>query len=365
MARIVIDARIINSSTGRYVERLLTHLQDIDEKNEYIVLVPKKDLGFWQPKNDNFHVQEANFANYSLGEQLSFALLLYCLKADLVHFCMPQQPLLYFGAHVTTVHDMTLMKTYNSDKNWTLFHLKQLVGRMVFWCVARSSRHILTPSRFTKREYSRFAGIKPGKITVTYEAADTNDFVPKKMTLPFRDYIMYVGQQSDYKNIRRLMKAHQELVWHRPDLGLVLVGAKNKSALRNQTWAEEQGYRNIRFTGFVQNEELVWLYKNCQAYAFPSLMEGFGLPALEAMAAGAPVVSSHATCLPEIYGGAAHYFDPLDAADMAQKIEQVLSDSKLRQKLIAAGYRQAARYSWQAMARQTHAVYRNALKRSK
>lgn len=365
MARIAIDARIINSSTGRYVERLLTYLQDIDRENEYIVLVPTKDLGYWQPKNKNFSVRVADYASYSLGEQLGFARLLNSLRPDLVHFCMPQQPVLYRGAHVTTVHDLTLLKTYNSDKNWLYYHFKQLVGGVVFWVVARTSRHILVPSLYTRRELVNFSKISRLKVTVTYEAADTNSYSPQKLELPCKKFIMYVGQQSDYKNIRRLVLAHQQLLKRYPDLGLVLVGSKNKPAQTNEAWALENNYKNVFFTGFVKNEELVWLYQNCEAYVFPSLMEGFGLPGLEAMTEGAPVVSSDATCLPEVYGNAAHYFNPLDVRDMADKIGQVLDDHELRAKLVAEGHKRAGRYSWPKMAAQTHDVYTAALKRRK
>jgi glycosyltransferase involved in cell wall biosynthesis len=361
MAKIVIDARIINSSTGRYVERLLTYLQEIDTTNQYIVLVPTKDLGYWQPKNENFSVRAADFASYSLDEQFGFNTFLKSLSPDLVHFCMPQQPVLYRGAHVTTVHDLTLLKTYNSDKNWLAYHLKQLVGRAVFWVIARTSRHILVPSLYTRRELVKFARISRTRVTVTYEGADTNTYQPQPVKLPYEKYIMYVGQQSDYKNIRRLVKAHQKLLEQHPDLGLVLVGAKNKSAQTNETWVEENHYQNVLFTGFVSNQELVWLYQNCESYVFPSLMEGFGLPGLEAMAEGAPVVSSNATCLPEIYGSAAHYFNPLDIDDMAAKIGEVLSDETLRKNLVEEGRRRLKRYSWAKMAKQTHVVYIKAL----
>lgn len=359
--KIVIDARIINSSTGRYVERLLTYLQDIDADNDYIVLVLTKDLGYWQPKNRNFTIQAADFKSYSFEEQFGFNNFLKSLEPDLVHFCMPQQPVLYRGAHVTTVHDLTLLKTYNSDKNWFSYHFKQLVGRVVFWIVARTSRFVLVPSLYTRRELVKFSRISRLKVTVTYEGSDTNHYNPQKMELPFKKFIMYVGQQSDYKNIRRLVQAHHRLLQQHPDLGLVLVGAKNKSLQANEAWVAENEYQNVLFTGFVSNEALVWLYQNCEAYVFPSLMEGFGLPSLEAMAEGAPVVSSDATCLPEINGTAAHYFDPLSIDDMAEKISQVLDDKELRAQLIKEGHRRVKRYSWKKMAQQTHAVYLKAL----
>jgi glycosyltransferase involved in cell wall biosynthesis len=117
----------------------------------------------------------------------------------------------------------------------------------------------------------------------------------------------------------------------------------------------------VIFTGFVSEGELKWLYQNCVAYVFPSLSEGFGLPALEAIVSGAPVASSNATCLPEVYGDAAHYFDPLNVEDMAAKVGDIIDDPKLRAELIAKGKKQAAKYSWRRMAEQTLAVYNRAL----
>ncbi len=113
----------------------------------------------------------------------------------------------------------------------------------------------------------------------------------------------------------------------------------------------------IIFTGFVNDEELQALYQNASLYVFPSLCEGFGLPPLEAMAQGVPVVSSGATCLPEILGDAAIYFDAKNPQDMAGKIDKVIVDKGLRQNLISRGYEQIKKYSWQKMAEQTLQIY--------
>ncbi len=365
MKKIVIDARIINSSTGRYIERLLTYLQKIDTKNQYIVLMPKKDIDFWKPINDNFSVQICNYKNYSFGEQFGFALQLYKLRADLVHFCMPQQPLLYLKPHVTNVHDLTLLKTYNSDKNWLIYHIKQIIGRGVFWIVGRTSKKIIAISKNTQKDYLDFSGIAKDKTVVTYLAADTSNETPKKTDLPYEKFIMYVGQQSDYKNIKRLVQAHQLLLKARPELGLILVGGMNDMAKLNKAWVEKNNYKNVYFAGFVPDDQLAWIYQHTEAYVFPSLMEGFGLPGLEAMTQGAPVVSSNTTCLPEIYGDAAHYFDPTDIDDMASKISDILDDEALRAKLIRNGYSQVKKYSWAKTAKQTLAVYQQALRQSK
>lgn len=364
MAHIAIDARIINSSTGRYVERLVTYLQDVDTENEYSILVPEKDKDFWKPRNKNFTVRTVKYDNYSFGEQTGFNRYLKKLNADLVHFCMPQQPINYKGKKVTTFHDFTLLKTYNSDKNWLVFHAKQKVGKYVFRRVAEDSDHIIAISKYTEQELFKFFPETPKEnVSVVYESSDVSTIAPKKYQLPFKKYIMYVGQQSDYKNVKRLGDAHQILLAKYPDLGLVLVGKKNASALTNEAYFNDKKYTNIHFTGFVDDAQLSWLYSNAQAYVFPSLMEGFGLPGLEAMGYGTPVVSSNATCLPEVYGQAAHYFNPTDTSDMAEAIDQVLSDDHLRTRLAKAGYKQIKKYSWKKQAQETHKIYMKVLKK--
>ena len=361
---ITIDARIINSSTGTYVKKLLIYLQEIDKENRYTVLVPSKDLNYLKLTNKNFRLVAADFKNYSFGEQTAFKKFLDDLAPDLVHFCMPQQPILYKGTHVTTVHDLILLTTYNSDKNWLIFHVKQLIGRYVFKKIAQTSQHIITPTHYVKNAFVDFAKIPENKVTVTIEGADV--FVDKIRPFkhPFDNFLLYVGQQSDYKNIRRLGDAHQKLLATQPDLGLILVGKKTAAHLKNESYFAAKGYKNILYTGFLDDDQRDWLFANCSAYVFPSLMEGFGLPGLEAMGYGAPVASSNATCLPEVYGEAAHYFDPKDVDDMARAINDILIDKKLRDKLVKKGYEQVKKYSWLTMAEQTHQIYLDALNKT-
>lgn len=355
---IVIDARIINSSTGRYVERLIHYLEEVDTTNRYTLLVPSKDFSFYTPRNPNFTVKAADFANYSFAEQTSFLSFLNSLDADLVHFCMPQQPVLYNKPHITTVHDLTLLKTYNSDKNWLVYHLKQLVGRFVFWRLCHTNQRVLVPTHYTKHELEQFSRAAKGKTIVTYEAADKlHSGKTVAYPHPYKQFLLYVGQQSDYKNLVRLAEAHQQLLGDHPDLGLILVGKLNASAQKNKRLFESRGYQNITFTDFIDDTQRDWLYEHCTAYVFPSLMEGFGLPGLEAMLYDAPVVSSNATCLPEVYGEAAHYFDPYDTDDIARALRDVLTDNKLRQQLIKKGRKRVQRYSWRRMAEQTHQAY--------
>lgn len=365
MYHIAIDARVINSGTGDYVKHLLNGLQKVDNKNKYTVLVPSKDINYWSPTQPNFTVMAADFDNYSFNEQIGFKRFLEDLSPDLVHFCMPQQPIFYRGKRVTTMHDMTLLKTYNSDKNWLVFHAKQLVGRYVWRRVAKISDHVIAISETTKKEFQDLVTIPEEKISVVYEASTADKVSVKRYeNLPFKDFILYVGQQPDYKNIGRLGEAHQKLLAKHPKLGLVLVGRLNPDTLANKAFFESKGYKNIHFTGFLPDEKRDWLFQQAKAYVFPSLMEGFGLPPLIAMDYGTPVVSSNASCMPEVLGDAAVYFDPLDTNDMANSIDKVLADDKLRDKLVKLGLAQVARYSWAKTAEQTHAIYMNALKNS-
>ncbi len=358
---IAIDARIINSSTGTYVERLLHYLQQIDNVNRYTILVPPKDKDYFVPTNKNFTVRTIDIPNYSFAEQTTFKTFLDELSPDLVHFCMPQQPISYKGKHVTTIHDLILLNTYNSDKNWLIFRVKQLIGRFVFKRIAFTNEHIIVPTEYVKKAYIDFSGIPEEKVSVTYESADISVDTLKPYKHTFKNFILYVGQQSDYKNIRRLGEAHQQLLKKHPNLGLILVGKKTAAHLKNEAYFTKKGYKNILFTGFISNAELGWLYTKCTAYVFPSLMEGFGLPALEAMAYGAPVASSNATCLPEVCGDAARYFDPNNTDDMAHAINDILVDKKMRDSLIKRGSQQIKKYSWKRMAQQTYAVYMEAL----
>lgn len=362
---IAIDARFLNSGTGTYGVKLLDYLQQIDTTNTYSVIVKTKDADYWQPTNPNFTVVPVPYPYYSFAEQLGFNRFLRRIHPDLVHFAMPQQPLLYKGKKVTTIHDMTLLNTYNSDKNWLIFHAKQLVGRFVFKRIARTSDYVIAISKNTKREYQEFSGIPDSKISVIYEAGEAHKGGLQPYDVPFKEFIMYVGQQPDYKNLRRLAEAHQLLLKKYPDLGLIFVGRMNKDTELNKAHYEKLGYKNIHFTGFLPDAQRDWLFTQTRAYVFPSLMEGFGLPPLEAMAYGTPVVSSDASCLPEVLGDAAEYFDPLNINDMAEVIEKVITDDDLRFGMTARGYAQVAKYSWEKMAKETHAIYTKVLDRKK
>lgn len=364
MSRIVIDARQLRTSSGRYVERLLHYLQKLDQANQYCVLLQPQDMAGWQSTSTNFEPIACRHKEFSWAEQRGLKRQIHDLKPDLTHFTFAQQPIWYRGKTVTTIHDLTTVRFTNPDKNGVVFKFKQQVYKYVVKKAARKAAAVLVPSQFVGDDVAQFTGIQPEKITVTYEAADPISQPPEPVgALKGRHFVLYVGRPTPHKNLVRLIEAFQLLQAQHPGLLLVLAGAKDANYQRIEKAVLSRGIKGVYFAGFVSEGQLRWLYENCRAYAFPSLSEGFGLPGLEAMLHGAPVVSSNATCLPEIYGEAAHYFDPLDAQAMADAINEVLTDKDLRQDLIEKGAEQAAQYSWQRMAEQTLGIYAEALKR--
>jgi glycosyltransferase involved in cell wall biosynthesis len=362
---IVIDARQYGTSSGRYVRNLLRELEFIDTYNEYSVLLLPKDLGDYNPTAPNFKKIDVSYRPFSFGEQIGSTKKILELKPDLVHFTFVQQPLKYREKKITTIHDLTALNINAGDRKLgklTYAGKQTLYYQMVKSALEKSSQ-IIVPSKYVQKELVYLSRNSAPPITVTYESADRlgADAVAPRKTLS-APFILYVGRAQKHKNLDRLVDAFKKIQETSRDIEFVFVGKKDTAYLRLEKYIKTRGIEHVRLTGFVSDEELRWYYENAEAYVFPSLSEGFGLPALEAMVHGCPVVSSNATCLPEIYGDAAHYFDPEDVDDMAAKINDVLGNKKLRDSLIKKGHEQVKKYSWRKMAEQTLAVYNKALK---
>lgn len=359
--RIVIDARESGTSTGRYVDKLIEYLQKIDKENEYLILYKPHRIGLLTVPN--FRKVVANVKEFTFAEQLKLLAQIKSLKPDLVHFPMVQQPILYRGKVVTTMQDLTTIRFTNPAKNLVVFKAKQQVYKLVNHIAAKKSVQIITPSQFVKDDVVKYTGVNPNKITVTLESADHIPDDPKPFAeLKNQQFIFYLGQAHPHKNLDRLVDAFALLHKKHSGLKLVFGGKKGELYLRLEKRVKKMGLsRSVIFTDFLPEAQLRWIYENCRAYVFASLSEGFGLPPLEAMAHGAPVVSSNATCLPEINGNAAHYFDPYDVEDMAAKIEDVLTDDKLRTDLVKKGSKRIKDFSWKRMAEQTLEVYKKAM----
>ena len=363
MSNIVIDARELRTSSGRYVERLVNYLQEIDHKNNYQLLVKPEDIEGFQLKAQNFKLVECSFKEFTFGEQIGLKKQIEGLKPDLVHFAFAQQPVWYKGKTVTTIHDLTTLRFTNPAKNIVIFKIKQKVYKFVIKKAVKKSFKVITPSEYVKNDLINLVGINKDKVIVTYEAADAIlDKAEPVLELDGKKFIMYVGRPTPHKNLNRLIEAFSILKKHQPDLVLALAGKKDFNYQQIENSVKEKKLKDIIFTDFISEGQLKWMYQHCQAYVFPSLSEGFGLPGLEAMQHGAPVVSSNLTCLPEIYGESAYYFNPLNVVEMADAINEVLNNKTLRDQLIKNGSKRVSDFSWQKMAKQTLAIYEEALK---
>lgn len=359
--KIVIDARESGTSTGRYIDKLIENLQHIDKTNNYVLVYKNDQLDKVTLKSSNFQKVGTKYSEFTFGEQFGFSRQLRKLKADLVHFGMIQQPLLYTKKSVTTMHDLTTVRFRNPAKSRLWYWFKLPPYWLVIQVVVRRARAVITAANYVANDLKKFTRHGSMNVRVIYESADA---IPDKSEpikeLTDKQYIMYVGRHTPHKNLLRLIRAHQELLKSHPDLILAIAGKKDKATdiLINSF---EDKPKNIIFTGFVSEGQLRWMYENTACYVFPSLSEGFGLPGLEAMKHGAPVASSNATCLPEIYGNAAVYFSPYSVLEMADVINDVLIHKKTRLDLIAKGKKQVAKYSWRKMAEQTLGVYMSIL----
>ena len=280
--------------------------------------------------------------------------------ADVVHagqFCYEQETLLCHPHLVTTVHDMI-------HENYFLKLEDVPNGAESYSRVKRSyvehSAHIIAISEYTRKELIRLWNVPADKITVIYHA---NPFEEKKIperTQKNGSYILYVGTRQHYKNFSRFAEAAAGILSEKSQFKVICAGHQPFTSEESQM-LEQLGVAD-RFTiHTVTDAELVQLYVDAELFCFPSQMEGFGLPILEAFTCGCPVCCSNATCFPEVAGDAACYFNPESVDDMEAAMRRVLDDSEYREQLIAAGRQRAALFTREKTAEATLAVYRKCM----
>lgn len=362
---IVIDART-GDGTGisRYSLNLVRELEKLPADYRFTVLLGPIDFPKWKPHDQRFKKILAPYKHYSIGEQLGLARLLYSLKPDLVHFTAFNAPVLYFGKRIFTIHDLTLIHFKNirsSLKHKLIYPLKYWGMRFILRCSVMRSAALITDSEYVRQDIlstwgkSRLGRVAPDKITVIPLAAETNNLA--KQPRPIKnDYLLYVGAAYPHKNLDVLAKGYKRLLENHPDLKLVVIGKQDywQAKLKNEN-------PELTFPGYLSNEKLAAYYQSASLFVFPSLSEGFGLPPLEAMAYGAPVLSSNRTAIPEACGDAAEYFDPHSPKDLADKAQELLNDPEKRAEMATLGKDQVKKFSWKKMAQQTLEVYKGVI----
>ena len=360
--RIGVDARNDQAGIGRYTFSLIRELANIDRDNEYVLFLRRERFATYPAPSPNFRTVEAEIPWFTVREQLLLPRLVARERLDLMHYPHLTVPLGSRTPFVVTVHDLNYLdgsKIFAGGGSRV-----RRAGYRVELAKARRARRLIAVSEHTRDTVVRALRVDPARVAVTYEAADPPGAVEPDTSVLARHgldspFFLYVGAAYPYKNLARLIDAFAQLGG---DHKLVLAGDQEDfgPALRERAAGAGLGERVV-FPGRVSAAELAALYDAALAYVFVSLSEGFGLPGLEAMSAGLPVVAASAGSLPEIYGEAAKYCDPLDVEAIVEALAQVAEDEDLRSRLGDLGRRRAAQFSWAKTAEQTLDVYRNAI----
>jgi glycosyltransferase involved in cell wall biosynthesis len=369
--KIGIDCRMYSpafTGIGRYVLELTENLQKIDHENEYVLFFNDPEFRHYKPKSERIKKVLVNAQHYSLAEQIRFPRILKKEKLDLMHFTHFNAPIFYNRPFVTTIHDLTLT-LFPGQKMTSPFH--RLAYHAVIKHAVKKARKVIAVSKNTKNDLKKFLGVKKDKVEVIYEGVNPEfketkghriEIVRKKYGL-IKPFLLYTGVFRSHKNLVNLIKAFNILKKsYKLDSNLVITGREDKHYPEIKNTIDELKLRDdVVLPGLVPEEDLISLYSAAEVYVFPSLYEGFGLPPLEAMKCGTPVACSHASCMPEICGNAAAYFDPEDISDMAKQIHKVYTDPHLQKQLIKNGHQQVNKYSWEKMAQETLKLYNGAL----
>jgi glycosyltransferase involved in cell wall biosynthesis len=331
--RIGIDARMIdNTGIGRYLRNLLIHLARIDTHNDYVIFINQGDSQVVNQANVRFVPLAISVPLYSLQEQYWLPFAIRKWGFDFIHYPNFDLPLIQTCPYIVTIHDL-IYYLYPDQCPSKIAHY---YARFMLRYAIKHARIILTDSHYSKQDLIRYFQLPEQKIQVIFPAADEwathlpRHPVNKAKYGIVQPYIFYVGKHHPYKNIRTLLRAYTADPEIYDRFQLVIAG-KQDSRRRElyETAASLDPQHKIRFTGFVEEPELFDLYREAHLFVFPSLYEGFGLPPLEAMACGVPVITSNTTSLPEVVGDAAILFDPLNVRALADAMRAVLTNTEL------------------------------------
>lgn len=366
--KIGIDARFYGpqeKGLGRYTQKLIEHLQKIDQENDYVVFLQPARVKDFPTPSEKWQTVTAPFRWYTLEEQLKMPRLIKSAGVDFMHFPHFNVPMFYRGPYIVTIHDLIITK-HPKRRASTLgalpYWAKYGAYRMVVSSAVRRAKKVVTVSQYSRKDIMEYYNLPSDRVIVTYEAADPpNAYTPAHDLSHYniqKPYVMYVGNAHPHKNLELLISAFARFREKNPDYHLVLVGGHDYFYKRLIQETKERGLdANVIFPGFVPDEDLGVLFEAATAYVFPSLSEGFGLPPLEAMQMNIPVISSNATCMPEVLGDAAEYFDPEEETEIIHALERVTKDEALQQQLVERGSRRVRQFSWDRMAQETLDIY--------
>ncbi len=363
--KIGIDCRIYSSKftgIGRYTHELVKNLIRInDEKmrpHEIVLFFNEPEFNEYNPPNPAIKKVLVNARHYSFAEQIKFLRTLNKEHLDFMHFPHFNIPYFYCRPYTVTIHDLTIsLFPGKGNKIWKFF--QKIAYDIIIKNATVKAKKVITVSENTKRDLIEKLNVPEEKIEVIYNGV-SDDFTliedPKifQKTLNKykikKEFLLYTGVWRYHKNLPRLIEAFAIFRQKKNiDISLVLTGRPDPEYPETKDKVKELNLiDDVIFTGLINEEELVHLYNAANIYVFPSLYEGFGLPPLEAMKCGTPVVASNTSSIPEICGQEnAIFFDPYNICDIAEKIEKVYTDANLQAKLIEKGMARASHFTWQ------------------
>jgi len=371
---IAIDVRRIRDfGIGTYIRSLVHALSAIDRENRYTLISGGGDARTLAGLPENFSAAVYSRGDNTAFDHVAFPLFLRGIAPDLVHIPLNRVPLLLMRPYVVTIHDMANLLFPEGRSG-----LRMQLRRYRFRRGLLRARCVIAVSEATRRDVQNLMGVRPERIRRVYNAPDPGFYqtghtagqhqrILERYQIQY-PFLLYAGNVRRHKNISRLVEAFAvvrgQLAEHPvyKDLRLVLIGDTiSQYPEVRQAVIKSRVEPLVRFLGFVPFETLRCFYESAAAFVFPSRYEGFGLPPLEAMACGTPVVSSNVSSLPEVVGDAAVLVNPENVFDIARGIREALLDGPLRAELICRGRVQAARFSWERTAKEVLDIYREAV----
>ncbi|QII11037.1 putative mannosyltransferase B [Candidatus Kuenenia stuttgartiensis] len=351
---------------GVYTINLIKALSQIDRNNRYVLFLNPENYHGFKVEQDNFEnvLVHAPFHKYYIWEQIYLPFVLKKKKIDILHGPRNVLPLLCKIKSVVTIHDLAFLlfpevMKFNPFNYWSVFVKRSAV----------KADHIISVSESTKKDIVRLYNISDHKITVTHEACN-NSFkriedesalkrISQKYELPER-FILYVGTIEPRKNLNVVLEAMDILKKNNLNIKLVIVGKKGWLYAGFFDTLQSLGLgNNVIFTGYVPAEDLPGIYNLAEIFVYPSKYEGFGLPLLEAMSCGVPVIASNISSIPEVLGDAGTLVRPDDPKEFAHKIYELLTDKEIRVKMSSKGFERTKSFSWEKVAQKTLTVYEN------
>lgn len=374
--RIAIDARHLRDfGIGTYIRNLVRSIAALAPAEDFVLAMGAGDADELPGLPSNFQTAVFPYTDRQLINDVTFPAFLSRLGADLYHIPLNSVPIFMPKPYVVTVHDLSsLLFPDRSEVRSALHELRYKRG------LERAAR-VIAVSGATRRDVENVLGIPSSRLRQIYNAPDPvfcEGTAGSEVARGILDrysiqypFILYAGTIRPQKNIPRLVEAFAvlrgELEGHPEygDLRLIIIGDEiSKHPEARRAMIQSRIANSVRFLGFVPIETLQVLYGAAKLFAFPSLYEGFGLPPLEAMACGTPVVTSSVSSLPEVVGDAAVIVNPENVFDIARGLREALLDEDLRAELKSRGRRQLLRFSWEETARQVLETYREVLRKS-